>query len=125
MGPARPDPERTPAAREREVHLRHVERRRVWLAGLPLAELVDEHDRVGQEPSPMLASLLVAMRQAPVKGKLALLRQNDGTLAMLRLSGVQGVAHDVLGVVEAAADHDARHVIFMQRLRELDMEPER
>lgn len=117
--------DRSPEDREREVYGRFLLRRSAWLRQIEQFTLDAEHSQLGDgDPSPVLQSVLVMMRQEPVAGKLALLRRDDGRLEMLRLSGVPGVAHEVLTTRNLRTAENGRNKVFQRRLLELAAEAE-
>lgn len=105
------------AARRREIERA--------LAELVTPEVVEEHRRrpMGRH-SPALAWLLAYFRQAPTSGKLAVHADAPGPsrpLALLRLSGAQGVPHEELAGERYGSEEEALHAVFLRRLREHGM----
>ncbi len=92
--------------------------RRALLRALVSPELVAEHAArpVGHH-SPALAQLLAVFRQAPVAGKLALYAPEPGARwQIIRLSGSQGVPHDMSDSARFSSLEDALHEVFLRRL---------
>ena len=98
-------------------------RQRGQLAVLVTKDVIAEHRAapVGDH-SPALSALLVALRQAPVRGKLALLETVSGKeWVIIRLSGEPGVPHRVDGARRYSSLDRALHAVFMQRLADLGL----
>ena len=90
------------------------------LIRLVTPDLLEEHRRnpVGHH-SPALAVVLAALRQAPTRGKLALLAIEPGCQWMIiRLAGEQGVDHDLSDPARFSDENDALHEVFLRRLGE-------
>jgi branched-chain amino acid transport system permease protein len=109
--------------RDRESEARSVfdANLRERLIALVTPDLVEEHRRnpVGHH-SPALAVVLAALRQAPTRGKLALLAIEPGRQWMImRLSGQPGVAHDLSDPARFSDENVALHEVFLRRLGEL------
>jgi hypothetical protein len=112
-----------PSPRDREAELTAVrmEEIRRRLVALVTPELIEEHRRrpTGNH-SPALAELLVHFRQAPTAGKLATLAVEPGRRwQVVRLSGAQGVAHDLSDPARFDSEAEAAHEVFLRRLAEL------
>jgi hypothetical protein len=92
------------------------------LASLVDAAVIEEHRRspTGTH-SPVLALVLAYLRQAPVAGKLVLVLVPDAIerrrrWAVMRLSGVPGIAHERVDSREFDDLGEAQHAVFLARL---------
>jgi branched-chain amino acid transport system permease protein len=108
--------------RDRESDVRAVfdAHLRARLTELVTPSLLEEHRRnpVGHH-SPALGVVLTALRQVPTRGKLALLAIEPGRQWMIiRLSGEQGVDHDLSDPARYSNENDALHEVFLRRLGE-------
>lgn len=108
--------------RDRDVDVLELflERRRDRLAALVTGPLIEEHrHRPIGDHSPGLAAVLVAMREQPVAGKLALYESvADREWQVIRLAGERATAHDLSGPDHHSSLADALHAVFVQRLVE-------
>jgi hypothetical protein len=95
------------------------------LSDLVTRELVDEHRaRSRGTHSPALTIILSYFRQAPVRGKLALLAvRTSHTWRLVELSGEQGIPHRVVDR-EFAAESEAAHAAFLRRLSAIGVDVE-
>jgi len=110
-------------AAESEIVGLFAVRQRRRLAELVDADLVAEHAaRPIGDPSPALAVVLAAMRQAPTAAKLAAFETVVGReWAVIRLSGEPGVPHRFVGTERYSSHHEVLHAVFLLRLAELGL----
>ena len=106
------------------IHARFESRLRRRLSRLVTPALIDEHAQdPTAEPSPALAVVLAAMRQAPVSGKRALLADPSGIRwRMITLSGDRDEPHEEADRPPFDSEHDALHAVFLQRLTDLGID---
>jgi len=95
------------------------------LAPLLSVEVVEEHRRAPSgHHSPALAQILTYLRQAPTPGKLAAYAVVPGRQwQIVRLSGLQGTAHDTSDPGRYDSEAAVAHEIFLRRLNELALWP--
>lgn len=109
--------------REAEVYRRFTERAKEHFSRLVTSELIEEHRRspLGAK-SPALLHLLDLMRQAPLRGKLAVFAIEPGrSYQVIRLSGQSGVPNDTTDPARFATEDEALHEVFLRRLAELGL----
>lgn len=106
------------------MHRREIQ---AQLATLVTAEIVEEHRRSPSgHHSPALAQILTFLRQAPTEGKLAAYAVvPHKQWQVVRLSGVQGVPHDMADPRRYDSEEAVAHEIFLRRLDELGLWPDR
>lgn len=109
--------------REAEVYARFLDRAREHFGALVTPELIAEHRAapLGRK-SPALLHLLDLLRQAPMRGKLAVYAvEPDRLYQIIRLSGEHGVPHDTRDSARFTSEDDALHEVFLRRLAELGL----
>ena len=110
------------AFRDRESEVQSVfdANLRARLTELVTPDLIEEHRRnpVGHH-SPALGIVLTALRQVPTRGKLAVWAIEPARQWMIiRLSGQQGVAHDLSDPGRFFDEDEVLHEVFLRRLGE-------